>query len=249
VRARRATFVALAAALVMVACTGGDDSAGDDDAPATTASGRGDPGDCIVVDMAVSSEKIALLSDLADSFNSAGGATVGGRCVFVRPRSVASGLAATLIPQGWPDIGVNGEPPVIWSPAASAWAGIVNDRAGKVLAPAGTPFMLTPLVIAMPKPMAEALGWPNTQLGFKDLLRLAQDPQGGARSVTPSGDRSASARRTPTSRPAGSTSRSPSTTRRSARRRASRWRTSPARRRSTSPPRSSRRSSTTATSR
>ncbi len=68
---------------------------------------------------------------------------------------------------------------MIWSPAASAWAGIVNDRAGgKVLAPAGTPFMLTPLVIAMPKPMAEALGWPNTQLGFKDLLRLADDPQG-----------------------------------------------------------------------
>ena len=88
--------------------------------PTVAASDDVDTGDCTVVDMAVSSEKIALLEELADSFN---GTEVGGRCVVVRPRSVASGLAATLIPQGWPDPDVNGEPPVIWSPAASAWAG------------------------------------------------------------------------------------------------------------------------------
>ena len=139
-----------------------------------------DTGDCTVVDMAVSSEKIALLEDLADQFNSSAAAEVNGRCVVVRPRSVASGLAATLIPEGWPDPDANGEPPVIWSPAASAWAGIVNDRAGQVLAPPGTPFMLTPLVIAMPRPMAEALGWPEQQLGFADLLTLAENPEGWA---------------------------------------------------------------------
>jgi Ca-activated chloride channel family protein len=38
--------------------------------------------------------------------------------------------------------------------------------------------MLTPLVIAMPKPMAEALGWPERELGFADLLPLANDPAG-----------------------------------------------------------------------
>jgi Ca-activated chloride channel family protein len=182
VRTRRATVAVLAAALVLVAaCSGGDDDAGDD--PSATSNGGdepADPGDCIVVDMAVSSEKITLLGDLADSFNSSDGAKLNGRCVFVRPRSVASGLAATLIPQEWPNPDVNGEPPVIWSPASSGWAGIVNARAGRQMAPAGTPFMLTPLVIAMPKPMAEALGWPNTQLGFKDLLPLTQNPDGWA---------------------------------------------------------------------
>jgi Ca-activated chloride channel family protein len=40
------------------------------------------------------------------------------------------------------------------------------------------PFMLTPLVIAMPRPMAEAIGWPNTPIGFADILKLAQDPAG-----------------------------------------------------------------------
>ncbi len=136
-----------------------------------------DPGDCIVVDMAVSSEKIALLTTLAEEFNESD-AEVDGTCIFVRPRSVSSGRAAELIPEGWPSPDVNGEPPVIWSPAASGWAGIVNERAGAALAPGGTPFMLTPLVIAMPQPMAEALGWPEESIGFADLQRLANDPEG-----------------------------------------------------------------------
>ena len=41
--------------------------------------------------------------------------------------------------------------------------------------------MLTPLVIAMPKPMAEALGYPNTPIGFTDIVALAKDPQGWAK--------------------------------------------------------------------
>jgi len=48
------------------------------------------------------------------------------------------------------------------------------------MADASTPFMLTPLVIAMPRPMAEALGWPNTPLGFTDILQLARSGEGWA---------------------------------------------------------------------
>ena len=151
----------------------------DDDDTAGGDLSNADPGDCVVVDMAVSSEKIALLTTLAEEFNNSD-AEVDGSCIFVRPRSVSSGRAAELIPEGWPSPDVNGEPPVIWSPAASGWAGIVNERAGATIAPAGTPFMLTPLVIAMPEPMAEALGWPEESIGFADLQRLANDPEGWA---------------------------------------------------------------------
>jgi Ca-activated chloride channel family protein len=153
------------------ACGDDDDDAAPDDLQ------NADPGDCVVVDMAVSSEKIALLTTLAEEFNDSD-AEVDGTCIFVRPRSVSSGRAAELIPEGWPSPDVNGEPPVIWSPAASGWAAIVNERAGADLAPAGTPFMLTPLVIAMPQPMAEALGWPDESIGFADLRRLSNDPEG-----------------------------------------------------------------------
>jgi Ca-activated chloride channel family protein len=179
-KTRHALLALAVTSLVAAACAGGDDTAGDDDDtdPVASSAEDVDTGDCIVVDMAVSSEKIALLQELADEFNRSDAAEVNGRCVVVRPQSVASGLAATLIPAGWPERDANGEPPVIWSPAASAWAGIVNDRAGQVLAPPGTPFMLTPLVIAMPRPMADALGWPAQQIGFADLLTLANDPEG-----------------------------------------------------------------------
>ena len=45
--------------------------------------------------------------------------------------------------------------------------------------------MHTPLVIAMPKPMAEALGWPDKPIGWSDILALATDPAGWA-SLRPS---------------------------------------------------------------
>ena len=48
----------------MTACAGSDDDSGDSDDLSDA-----DPGDCITVDMAVSSEKIALLTELADDFN------------------------------------------------------------------------------------------------------------------------------------------------------------------------------------
>ena len=174
---RRVVIAAAAALTLLVACSGDDDGGAE---PPASDLATADPGDCIVVDMAVSSEKIALLTELADDFNGSDEAVVGERCVFVRPRSVASGNAANLIVDGWPNPEANGEPPVIWSPAASGWAAIVNERAGEILAPAGTPFMLTPLVIAMPRPMAEALGWPDESIGFADLAELAENPEGWA---------------------------------------------------------------------
>ena len=162
----------------MTACAGSDDDSGDS-GDSGGLSGA-DPGDCITVDMAVSSEKIALLTELAEEFNDSDDAELDEGCVFVRPYSKASGGAAQLIVEGWPNPEANGTRPVIWSPAASGWAGIVNERAGAELAPAGTPFMLTPLVIAMPQPMAEALGWPDTPIGFADIVELANDPEGWA---------------------------------------------------------------------
>ena len=173
---RAVAAIALVAVLAASCSTGSDEEAGGDD--------FGDPGDCIVVDMAVSSEKITLLSELARTFN-ASDAEVDGRCVFVRPKSKASGAAAQLLVDGWPaDPAIEGEQPVVWSPAASTWGAVVDQRlteAGRApMAGDGTPFMNTPLVIAMPRPMAEALGWPAEAIGWTDVFELAKDPQGWA---------------------------------------------------------------------
>lgn len=171
---------ALTTALVTTSCSSADDGGGEgavDDV-------LGDPGDCIVVEMSVSSEKIELLTDLAVTFNESEDATVDGECVFVRPQSKASGGAMDLLLNGW-DENTEGPRPVIWSPAASAWGSILNQRLADDGREAMVPdessqFMLTPLVIAMPEPMVEALGYPDTPIGWADIFALATDPQGWA---------------------------------------------------------------------
>ena len=141
--------------------------------------------DCITVDMEVSPEKVDLLTDLAKRFNGSDRASLDGECITVRVVQKSSGEAASLLADDWPNPKANGPRPVVWSPASSAWGQVVNQRradAGKkAIAPAGSPLQLTPLVIAMPKPMAEALGYPKTPLGYADILALARDPDGWAR--------------------------------------------------------------------
>ncbi|MBK6855326.1 MAG: VWA domain-containing protein [Microthrixaceae bacterium] len=177
-RRLRLTGLAATVAVLTAACScsvkdGGQSATGD----------FGDPGDCTVVDMAVSSEKIDLLTSLAKSFNGSDAAKFDGGCAFVRPYSKSSGGAAEILAQGWTDSS-EGAQPVIWSPAASSWGQILNQR----LSNAGQPAMVgdavslqvTPLVIAMPKPMADALGYPAKPVGWADIAALSTSPDGWA---------------------------------------------------------------------
>ncbi|MBW3614924.1 MAG: substrate-binding and VWA domain-containing protein [Actinobacteria bacterium] len=143
------------------------------------------PSGCAAVDMAVSPEKFDLLTELAERFNGSDAAKDAEPCAFVRVNKTSSGTGATLLAEGWPNPDIDGPRPVIWSPSASSWGAILNQRlqakGAKPMAPADAkPFMVTPLVIAMPKPMADALGYPETPVGFADLLALARNPEGWA---------------------------------------------------------------------
>lgn len=147
-------------------CAGGDQQGG------------GDRGDCVKVDTAVSPEKVDLLGRLAEDFERSD-PSVDGRCIDVEVAKLSSGVAAQQLVDG-----KEGPRPVIWSPASSAWGQILNQR----LAATGQPemakdpvsFMNTPLVIAMPEPMARALGWPDKPIGWSDILTLARSPGGWA---------------------------------------------------------------------
>src|SRR5687767_3971833 len=77
VTARRWFAAAVVAAIAVTACAGSDDDSGSDPDDLSDA----DPGDCITVDMAVSSEKIALLTELAEEFNSSDDAEIEEGCV------------------------------------------------------------------------------------------------------------------------------------------------------------------------
>jgi len=170
-----AAVVGVVAVLGVRSLVGGDGEGGAADPAADT-------GDCVVVQLAASSEKAALLRDLAADYAQDDG-DADGRCGRVEVTSKASGGAMEALARGW-DEAVDGPRPDVWSPAASSWTVLLRQRTTAADAPdlvgeGELPSIAqTPLVIAMPKPMAETLGWPQAQLGWSDVLALARDPQG-----------------------------------------------------------------------
>jgi Ca-activated chloride channel homolog len=104
------------------------------------------------------------------------------RCVDVQVRGTDSAEAAAALSGGW-DEATQGPTPDVWVPASSAWALQValRQQATKqdVLIPLEYPKLATtPMVMAMPKPMAETLGWPRSTLGWKDLLGAVANQEG-----------------------------------------------------------------------
>jgi Ca-activated chloride channel family protein len=104
------------------------------------------------------------------------------RCVDVQVRGIDSADAAAALSTGW-DEAAQGPTPDVWVPASSAWALQValREQASRqaVLIPLEYQKVATsPMVMAMPKPMAETLGWPRSTLGWKDLLGAVTNQQG-----------------------------------------------------------------------
>ena len=127
---RRTTVTDVTAALTAVACSpataracSGVGATTAARAPPTT---WARPRDCVVVDMAVSPEKVDLLTDLAQRLQRVGREAE--RRGVSRPRQPqVVGAAASAAGQDWPTR-TNGPRPVIWSPAPSAWGAILNQR-------------------------------------------------------------------------------------------------------------------------
>jgi Ca-activated chloride channel family protein len=108
--------------------------------------------------------------------------TVNDRCVDVAVRAVDSVEATGGLVTGWDEAAL-GPQPDVWVPASSAWALQVQLKRQATkqsdLIPYERPKVATtPMVFAMPKPMAEALGWPRQPLGWNDLLGAVRSGEG-----------------------------------------------------------------------
>lgn len=175
-----AVVVGLVLIFVVRALVTGDDGGGTG-GTGGRADGSGQRADCTPLKVTASSEKAALLSGIAADYNKSN-RRVDGACVDVQVTSKASGGATGALARGWNEQ-VDGPRPDVWSPASRSWSVLLQQRTAAQdkgdLVPADIPSIAqTPLVIAMPKPMAEALGWPNKELGWADVLALARDPKG-----------------------------------------------------------------------
>jgi Ca-activated chloride channel homolog len=133
---------------------------------------------CTSIIVASSNEKASTLKGLARQFSDL--PRPPGECVSVQVNKVASGAAESRLLAGW----TGPDRPDVWSPAASTWVELLRDQLGvkqNLLPVAYASLAESPLVIGMPQPMAEALGWPGVQPSWPDLLLLSQDSRGWGR--------------------------------------------------------------------
>jgi Ca-activated chloride channel family protein len=71
----------------------------------------------------------------------------------------------------------------VWVPESSTWATALSRRpeVDRMLPNAFTILATSPVVAAMPEPMAKAIGWPAKRADLAQLVTLAQQPEGWAR--------------------------------------------------------------------
>jgi Ca-activated chloride channel family protein len=137
------------------------------------------PRNAVVLTVAYGSEKKTWLEEQVRAFEARRPTTKSGRPIRVEARALGSGEALQEIVSGRLKAHV-------YSPASSAYLPLLNSawtRATgrpRALVGQGEPVLLSPIVIAMWKPMAEALGWPRKALGWADLMRVAAHPKGWA---------------------------------------------------------------------
>lgn len=132
--------------------------------------------DCpITLEVNSSTEKAALLVELAERYDRSGRSIAGGGCARVHVSALTSGKAAEALATGWSRTGL--PQPQVWLPTSSLWTGqlrLLDQAAGRVpQTPDRYPSIAnSPLVIAMPQPRAELVRQ-RGPLGWGEILGLS----------------------------------------------------------------------------
>lgn len=176
---RNPAFAALLAlSLVAAACGGRPEATSSSAAPPAPAI----PADAVRILFTYGSEKQPWIDEVTARFNAAGQKTAAGKPVWVEAVPQGSGEAIDDLLSG-------ARKADLTSPASAAFIKLGNARSrvqtGKDLVGETRNLVLSPVVIALWKPMAEALGWGRKPLGWADVLAMAKNPQGWAASGHP----------------------------------------------------------------
>ncbi len=136
----------------------------------------------VKVPFAYGSEKKAWLKQAIPAFNDQQRRSGADVIIEIEGIPMGSGVAVTEIVE-------ETTKPVAWSPASDLFRPLLNEAwtakhgavgGGREVAPEGKALVVSPVVIAMWEPMAEALGWPGKAVGWSDILELSVNPKGWA---------------------------------------------------------------------
>jgi Ca-activated chloride channel family protein len=135
-------------------------------------------GRTVTISMVYGSEKEAWLVPLIEAFNVQKNKTEEGSTIVVEATPMGSIASGDGIVEGTLQ-------PTIWSPASSAYVPVANtnwrrEHGEDLVVDTPNDLVLSPVVIAMWRPMAEALGWPDKALGWTDIAEMATSDEGWA---------------------------------------------------------------------
>ena len=121
------------------------------------------------------SEKEKWITEVTTDFNRRNVKTSSGKPIFVRAMPMGSGESIDQILAGQLHAHIA-------SPASAAFIKLGNaesrSKTGKDLITSTDNLVLSPVVIAMWKPMAEAIGWGKKPVGWAEILALARNEKG-----------------------------------------------------------------------
>lgn len=134
--------------------------------------------DPVTVTVASAVTKQKWLEAARETFLAGQPTTSTGQPIRIELSSVLSGDSMEQIASG-------ALQPVVWSPGEFTWVEQLEekwhiDHSTSILSAPCQPTVLTPVGLAMWRPMAEALGWPDKKVSLRTLVDLANDPQGWA---------------------------------------------------------------------
>jgi Ca-activated chloride channel family protein len=170
----RTAMAILLAGLLVGGCNKEQAGSNDPAPPADTAS-VSLPANTVKLDFVYGSEKQKWVEDVTAVFNKSGAKLADGRPVYVQATPMGSGECIEEVTSGHTQAH-------LISPASSVFVSQGNAKwrasSGADLIGPTENLVVSPVVIAMWKPMAEALGWPGKPIGWSDVLALARNPQG-----------------------------------------------------------------------
>ena len=131
--------------------------------------GGGPPRNAVVITVTANTSLRPWLEPAVEAFNDARVETSAGKPVYVTLELAESGQAVT-------DVSAGGLQPDLWVPESRVWVNLLADEGNASFQDDCVSLAESPLVIAMWRPLAEALGWPGRSLGWLDVGSLAADP-------------------------------------------------------------------------
>jgi Ca-activated chloride channel homolog len=102
---------------------------------------------------------------------------VQGACVTARTAAQSSAQAAATLGPAW-NPGGTGRQPQAWVPDSALWLSVAKTRpeAAQLVQQPGTSLATSPVVMALRKPMATALGWPQRPLTRETIVGALSRP-------------------------------------------------------------------------